>query len=823
MQGTNVATHATRDDAAALVCGMARWRVAIGSEASLEFERQLRNAYICVDSDIISMYTNPGSSAGYLGLRYYGAGSNANSDDFASAAFLSGGLAQFILFELEGRQSSVEPRLVLPAHEAEIQRGFHRARTRANSAYQQAVRDLREVNAKAKALAESAAGDPKQQGELTRFLREYVAAWLGDTPTAHASGGLPAIEQALRFGELFSVQEGGGDSPYPERIVGVLHYRVAWPVNDFLPLFKLFNSRALRQRARELQVDDRHLERIVREVELDDTSPANDLQLQQLRHGSDAYAMAWLDTVTAHLKSRYPEAATRFKLITGSERLARLAPEHVIPPMALMRRYLRSRLQPDGAQPHPAVGRLKSSLDAVLAPLAIGDGRYSPSDFHAWCQEQSDFTRARNWDGLRAIDESRLIDVVAAWKDVTNLLAASHTQYSVASRQSIVKQLEHLESALPSVSSEQWLVAIERSLELAERELMANASRLSLLMIPVGHRPASRNPPPLRLDFSPLAQEVASKVIWQYSYEHAKDQRDKISHVLRMLQPTKHLVLLLGGLLRCATGDWKGARVFFEMALGAAIDGDASSVNQAAAIEAAYATAVACHVAAQGPGDLVAAKSFLNQARSLREQTGASQPEIRFETEAHSVELVGLWASRGEVNEAGLSDDSQERAIALCSQAQISFSYWVALEASRSPQDRYIDSFCLQELACTALQAHWLSRYVMYRRRLLEDKPWIGSTPSTELVRIALWLADHCKRARGDNSHASPMASPLVRISEMVARRLVVGEGVDERELEEVVTLCEDDSNKNIPLIDSNRFLFLRLLLREPARGANAP
>jgi hypothetical protein len=187
------------------------------------------------------------------------------------------------------------------------------------------------------------------------------------------------------------------------------------------------------------------------------------------------------------------------------------------------------------------------------------------------------------------------------------------------------------------------------------------------------------------------------------------------------------------------------------------------------------------------------------------------------------LELVGLWARRGEANKADLADDTQELAIALCSKAQNSFSRWVAFEESRSPQDRYIDSFCLQELACTALQAHWLSRYVLYRRRLLEDKPWVGSANPPELDQIARWLSEHCRRARSDNSHTSPMASPLVRISEMVARRLVLGAIVEESELEEVVSLCEDDSNKNIPLIDSNRFLFLRFLLREPVMGAESP
>ena len=138
-------------DKSALLCGLARWRVAIynktiqtDDDLLRDFQPQsqsdLDQVYLCIDSDIARMYTYPGSSAGYLGWRYYGRASEVNDQEYASAAALTGELGRFILFELECKQDR-DSRLLLPVHAEEIFRRYLRANELANLALDTAEKE----------------------------------------------------------------------------------------------------------------------------------------------------------------------------------------------------------------------------------------------------------------------------------------------------------------------------------------------------------------------------------------------------------------------------------------------------------------------------------------------------------------------------------------------------------------------------------------------------------------------------------------------------------------------------------------------------------
>ena len=817
-----VQSETDHEDAAALVCGMARWRLAIHAHTLTDLERQLPNCYLCVDSDIISMYASPASGAGYLGLRYYGRGTGFNSKDFAPAANLAGSLAQFILFELEGRQISSEPRLVLPAHAEETQRAYQRARQLANTAMQQALREIKGLKEKAEALAKSATQPLDSEGSLTQHLRDFVAAWMGtESSDPLRPEGIRAIEQAERYGELFSVTGDDGRYPVSERVLHASRYRFGRPINDFIPEFKLFHTAALRRRAEELRVDLRHVVRIVNEVELGIDDSTRGFEVDQLRAGTDAYALAWLDTVSQYFADRHPESRIQLKLISGSERMAQAAPSHVISPMALMGLYLRARLKAprsnaDG-ESHPAVSRLKGALDAVLNPLAFADGCYGASEYLRWCNEHSDISRSRDRGSFRGIASARLEDVLSAWRDVTNLLAASHAPHSVASRQSMIEKLKEIE---PSLSNEAWLDAITKDLRLAERDLLMKASRLGLLVRADSKPSRSRNPPPLRLESTPEAQEVAGKLIWQFSYGREPAHKEQINRVLRSLEGDGYIVLLLGGLVLCATGDWRAARTYFDAAIAVADEAAGKSPELAAdGVEACYAHAIACHVGAAGFADLKMASAALAQARDrFARHRSPGCADVRFETEELSIELIELWGAMKQQSDF-TGEETQARALALAERAARTFIRW-SETVPDDTESHYIRRYCLQELACTSLQAQWMSQFALHHRQLLR-RPVTDAASQEGMRTIALWLTAHCVECDQDELRTAPMVTALVRVNAIVASKYVLGSAIEAGELRAGAALCDDAMNHVIPFVDTERFLFLRLMLTRTATSSS--
>lgn len=802
------------DDTAALLCGMARWRLAVNTQRFDQLEQSLPNYYLCVDTDIISMYGNPASGAGYLGLLYYGQASRVVPRGGAEAANLAASLAQFILFELEGRQTSADPRLVLPGHAEEIQRSYQKARERADSEMQRALRELSKFKQAKQAIVDSLKDTDATPNNLAEQLQKFAEDWIGNgSADPSKPTGLAAIEQAERYGELFSVMTEDNRHPVSERLQHVSQFRFGQPLRTlFLPDIAIGSSERLAVRARSLEVDARHMDRVVREIEDGLDEPIANYDKEMLTAGTDAYVLAWLDIVSRFFSPSHSGARAQLKLITGSERMAQHAPNHVISPIALMGIYLQSRLSAakgsGDTQAHSAVARLKGALDAVLNPLAFEDGYYGATSFLEWCQIHSSYEKSLERARSRGMRSTGVEEVLKAWAQVANLFASSQGEYSRQSRQSIISQLKKID---PEITEEDWREAISKNLKRAERQLLLTATKLALMARSEVKALRSRNPLPLRLESNPIAQDVAGRLIWQYAFDRSTIYKEEFVEKVNQLDDADYFVLLLGGLLLCATGDWRAARTYFDAAVVAADEEPQDRGNDG--IEGSYAHGVACHVGAVSFADLDTARNSLSRARArlmLRDGPGAG--DIRFDTEDFSIELVELWGrliSRS--NESAV--EPQARAVSLASNALETFNVW-RQRGSDVKEGDYVLQYCLQEMACTALQAYWISRLALDGQQLQLRLSGASAAHLQEPLKgVAEWLRAHCEESDRDSEHEAPMVSALVRVTSICAAKILHSIEPDPVTLKLAQDLCNDRANFAISLIDEDRYRFFKQIL----------
>ena len=845
------------EETASLLCGLARWRIAIHSGEDLTREgtpeakalsagdkigwgaldvKKLANFYICIDADILNMYANPSSGAGYLGLRYYGSADKVHPDDFAAAAFLSGALGRFILFALECKQKSTDSRLLLPAHAEEVQRRFDKARRRANSEIDKATQEWLYLKDSAMALANATQSD-KAAGtvDLAKRLQNFISHWFGEvgwesfskdtSKQSSGASGLQAVEEAERYAELFanSKRRFGKDEPCEERVLHITRYRFGQPINGFPPeasVEKIFQKH-LDSWSHKLWVGSKAIERIRQEVEqgLDDMTKG--FNQRELNHATDAYAMAWVDSLDDIIK----ETATNgdifnLKLISGAEILKKKAVERVITPMQLVKLFIQSRT--NGKDAERAINTLKFALDNLLESVhVLINEEDAGKDYLSWCQELCELDHAKEKaQGLNpeVFEPERLKDVLYAWSEMTNLLAAQEQAGRPSGGQSLFARVQALlkkPGAKDHIDIEQWIKAIDHSLHDAEKKLGSRSTALSIQALHTIPPKTPRNPPPLRFNsLNKFQKTLGIKMLWSVAKE--RDWKNLIS----ILESSKDfdrdpLISILGGLAWCIFGRWHTARRSFYLAFSTANNIAKPYHEKAIVIEAAYAHAVARRITASKPEDINDAETYLDKAKEYTAQS-FKQFDIRFITEEYSLKTIHLWAKTRTTIDYPIQEDATKQLLL----ALKIYETWG--ELIQHEEERYIIEYTKQELMCDILQLYWLGKYGIYGRQLLQ-LPEINDCDVllSRVKSVAKALLQQCEYLTESHDDDLPSVTSLVQVNAILARLSILEDNPDVQEVEETKQICEDPRYWIIPIVDKTRYLFFTLFLKQEERRIN--
>ncbi len=830
------------DETAALLCGLARWRIAIhgGEDSSLKGSAldadTIENFYVCVDADILSMYANPSSAAGYLGLRYYGRAGKVHPEDFASAAFLSGALGRFILFSLECKQKSTEPRLLLPGHAEEIQRLYDNARRRANAEIEKATQEWRKLKDSAIALAKATqSGNTNSTDELVDRLKEFIASWfgendqnqlvLGNDKLATGAYGLQAVEEAERYAELFATSKIDNE-PCTERVLHITRYSFGQPINNFPPeasTEKSFQKHLISWK-KNLSAKSEAVERIRQQVEqgLDDVTMG--YESRELKKATDVYAMAWADTLDDAVENTSTNGYEfNLKLISGAEALITRATERVVTPMQLLKLFIQSRLRREGTD--RVLNTLKVALDNLLESVHILiDQEDAQKNYLNWCQSLCELDVARKLTytlNTEIYQTEQLQGVLSAWREMTNLLAAQEHAGKVTGRQSLFARIQALlrdSGTTNQIDLEQWIKAIEKGLHDAKEKLGFRSNEISLHALYKIPPKTPRNPPPLRLNR--LVQDpktVGDKMLWCYAKE--RDWKNLTAILSSIKEYDRDPVIsIISGLAWCIFGRWYTARRSFYLATSSVSNVFKSFKEKNIAIEAAYACAVARRITASKPEDLDNAENHLEAAKKLTKLNNQSSVDIRFITEGFSLKTICLWAQARTTIDYPIQKNATEQLLL----ALDIYEAWRDFTRSETEQDQYIVQYTRQELLCDILQLYWLGKYGIYGGHLL-PLPRINACDSL-LERVkdaAKSLIQQCEFLDDNkNDDNLPSVTSLVQVNVVLARLTILEENTINTE--EAKDICDDERYRIIPVADKTRYHFFKLLLNfEETRRIN--
>jgi hypothetical protein len=838
-------------DNIALLQGLARWRVALSDNSILQdlkpltFE-ELGSLYFCVDTDILSMYTNPASGAGYLGLHNYGSAGKVHPKEYASAASLSSSLARYILFDLECQQKSSEPRLLLPAHAEEVQRKYQKANERANLQIDEALAQLTHLRSTVDALAAEISTDSRSSADSAtptnshQLLKNFIDLWFGPV-TQDKPAGLAALEESMRYDELFAVfpssSHGNHLDTYEakdERVCHVTRYRFGEPYNGFTPNFELdedaFDSH-YQHLCREFSVDMRHSNFLINELQNGLDISTQGYRTRDLSLATDAYALAWLKMCNS-VAQKFPSGDDfRCKLISGAGKLESVSPELVVTPLRLLRSYLLSRLTDE--QGYETLESLKLALGSVLDPIFAADSTNSAAHsrhdhFVIWCSKVASGQHTPRTQ--IKIDDAEVGLALEAWQRLINLISARETKDASSGNessprgQSIYEITKRFNEGNKNFSLQGWIDWIEGTLVRAQKRLSIQASRLVTRLLIEVPRKVSRNPPPLRLDDYPQAKEICSQTIWVYLDGRATDEtRNNISSALQDLsdRDLDYVVLLLGGLSLCAIGRWRAARSSFDMALKAADSPENPDKNIIVGTEAAYGLAVCWHVTARTIDDLDVAEKFLDSAKSRWNGKYGDRYEVRFATEALSIKLMRCWAAMKDSSYPGNLQNEAVQHFRVAIQLE---KKWEALTSSYPACDKYILTYAYQELGSCIVQFLCIARFMMYQDTLYEpSQSAINSDDNVDfsqaMVRfLAAFPGASATRKSISSEDSGPVYSTLLQLN-IIVGKLLLNNSLDKNEPSFLNSECESQRNFVIPLVDNVRLTFFKLLCKRLFRS----
>lgn len=811
-------------DLLVLLRGLARWRVALSEDESVVGDGALHRDnvsawYVFLDTDVVRMYVNPSASSGYLGLRYYGRAGKADPSEHATAAALAGSFARFLLFDFQCMQKSPEPRLLLPGHAEEIQRGYRVAWLRANGAVNAAIEELPALRILVANLERAISSTSAQDihAHLTAFIEKWFAQPTGDSAAEKKSGltkktgALQAIEEADRYRELFLTARDGSQSV---RLLNASLYEFGEPFGGFPPLLTTdtqFESR-FRSICKNLKVDEKHQQQIRRQIEFGADGVPLGLVTRTLTHATDAYALAWLQTLEAQADDHKTQSSFHCRLISGAELLSTQDPEHVVSPLRLLSLYLQSKLTDVSAQ--KTLEDLKTGIDGVLSPLhADFSNRNSSSvKFPAWCLDLANQNIVLSGDVK--LELAQLDGVLDAWNTMVNLLVARDAALvsessSINSGQTLLSLVKAYASSPGNISHDQWLSSIEMALQRASTYFATEASELILEVVRYVQAKVPRNPPPLRLDDYPIAKQFAKTDIWHFtSSDNVPRGPTTLSNAIETLKVEKgneYVILVLAGLALCAMGRWRSARPLFSLALDS-IKVENPAPEKIKGTEAAYGLAVAWHVTARSFNDLNQAQEFLKQAKEKCQEKYPGKRDVRFETENLSIELMRCWAN---ANDSTYRGNVRQDALQWLQKCFTLSDDWSSVESTEI--DQYVVDYTHDELMSCTMQYFLLARYTYYQQTLFDStEPVLTKADESRFREHSRTFFSRIDARDQEKNSARPAVTKLVRLNYLIAKHYANVSLLNEEKLWFSNT-CADSQNEVIPLVDAVRLTFFRI------------
>lgn len=811
-------------DLLVLLRGLARWRVALSEDDSVLSDGALHRDnvsawYVFLDTDVVRMYVNPSAAAGYLGLRYYGRANKADPSELATAAALAGSFARFLLFDFQCRQKSSEPRLLLPGHAEEIHRGYSASWLRANSAVNAALDEVKALRLLVASLelAVSSSSVEDIHAHLTAFIEKWFALPAGRSEVSEKpertqkTGALQAMEEADRYRELFLTARDGSHS---ERLLNASVYEFGEPFSGFPPLLTTdarFEKR-FRSICKDFKVDEKHQHQIRSEIESGTDNKPVGLAIRTLKHATDAYALAWLQTLEEDANERKTQSPFHCRLISGAELLNDQDPKHVVSPLRLLSLYLQSKLSDSAA--HKTLEDLKTGIDGVLSPLHADFSNRNNSDikFPAWCLGVANLSIELG--SKVKLELNQLDGVLHAWNVMVNLLVARDAALvsensSFNSGQTLLSLVKSYAENPENISPDHWLASIETALLRASTYFATEASELILEVARYVEAKVPRNPPPLRLDDYPIAKQFAKTDIWRFA---SSDDTPKgpatLSDAFEKLKKepgNEYVILVLAGLALCAMGRWRSARPLFSLALDS-IKVENPAPDKIKGTEAAYGLAVTWHVTARNSNDLDQAQEFLKLAEVKCREKHPDRRDVRFETEELSIGLMRCWANANDSKYVGNVRKDAKEWLLQCFALSDDWS-----NAEGTELDQYVIDYTHDELMSCTVQYFLLAKYTYYQQTLFESsQSALNDADDTRLREHCLKFVRSIDVRDKEENSARPAVTKLARLNYFIAKHYA-NANLSTMEKSWFSETCLDRRNEVIPLVDPVRLTFFRL------------
>jgi hypothetical protein len=824
MRNTSSTSQRRPDTGAEYLRGLARWWVALSQPDDL-----LDHQYICVDTDVITMFHSPGLGAGYTTLRFLGAAGKVDSENHsAAAAALAAELARYVLYELETtKQKAIEPRLLLPGHAEEVMRKFADVMGAAEKVFDKADEDIHVIAQLAKRVSESVSIQDEYQSKLAldEALRAFVERWLGQA----GKGPATTIDSAIRFAELLARSN--------ERIRNVTQFRFGVPFDD--PNDGLMPDIAQEELFGKLCVEYCKAFRIPHEVfahqkESIEKGVPSDLtgkgseSMFAYTHATDVYALAWLRAANEIARCRKGGDANDSSIselpymviISGAGRLKAIGGNLVVDPLNLIPSLLKRLLSGDDSR---TVSELLGFVEGILYPIFKGSNPDSEDAFEKWCTSLALGTGKPVTLDTSALTE-KLSDVERAWETLCRTISAKSNR----SESLLDKIRSLLEGTGEEIQKEAWVARIRELFSDAKVTLITKVSLLHP-SLQFSHHLLPRNPPPVRLEKFPEAKTIADDAILLAISPDEKNRLKRIIEGTDRISRIPYLSLLLTGILESASGNWRLARVILWAAF---VEGKRSSHEDITGRDAAYALAIASRVTVSKKAvydDLAHSANCLNRAIELDGEKGHVRGpggDVRFRSEKMALDLSKVWIAiaHPELNESGKLLGQANYNQPVTDVLSSALSLFAELQNNgEDEKDEYLKEYVFQQTCCIAIQAWLLSQYVLYQGQLYQPLSITAGRPDRvqdKLVAVVQAMEQQSQRLKANQAaldpRKMPTVTPLSTILGAIARATIcVAPSMTAiaAQLKEATELCEESKNWAFPLIDSARRTFFRLLL----------
>lgn len=814
MNTPNPGQETNNTNAHAYVRGLARWWVALSQPDNL-----LKKQFVCVDTDVVTMFCTPALGAGYTSLQFLGSAGKIRADSHRSAAAaLAGELARFVLFELDARQRATEPRLQLPGHAEETLHNYYKTVENAARLLDRAEAELAELALLAEKIRSSLRepSNTADQAELENRLTSFVAQWLGsdtDSPAAR-------VDAAIRFAELLSASQAQAS----ERLAHITRYRFGAPFDQksdgFLPDFTTMEefARHAEHFRSALSIKPEIFKEQSARIK-DPTLPPARAHGAQLKKATDAYALAAFTTVNEmaleYAVARHcpPGRHEYLALISGAERLQRLCKGSVVDPLHLVPRLLKQLF---GNEHLEWKRNLSDLIGGILEPIHDILGRNTRT-FEKWCEAVA-MGNTSSIPKSVEFDLDKLAEVEEAWERMCLAIAARST-----GSESMLDKIRKLAGKGEQVlDNELWLAKLQDILFSAKRALIGKIRDLNP-SLNFNTRPLSRNPPPLGLEDFPDAKKIADQTVWAVSHNAGKQHLKQCMGEFpsNAAQANPYLLTLLVGITEAAAGNWKLAKLILWAAYQ---NGKECLDKRITGRDAAYALAIACRITARrttAEDDLAQAERYVLEAHELDvEKDSRPYRDVRFDAEDLAIRLSRVWylTTQPETSKSDAAPRMNFRAEAIAV-AEESLRLLDG-DSLKDKTDTYTKYFVAQQLYCTLFQAWWLAQYAAFNGVLFKPMEDVGSSISPgDLSRatqdfLTLLQTLECN----DNNNPPPLRpiiTPLSRVISFLAELEFGSNDAPHRRkrLGEVVKLCDDPITRTFDLIDDQRYSFLKLLL----------